>query len=127
MAVAVAHQPISVPEPLIDPVTAPVTKSLRFPQKPWADTKRVSILTGAERDDTIAQDITQLIGKTPTDTAMSEIKASISSNSQTLWHTNTHLSTTHPQATWSWSHRSHTFAGAALPHLPWTCQDCRQA
>lgn len=40
-------------------------QELRFPAAPWADTKRVSLLTGAERDAAIATDITQLIGHTP--------------------------------------------------------------
>lgn len=37
-------------------------KTLRFQDKPWSNTQRVSLLTGAERDTSIAQDISQLIG-----------------------------------------------------------------
>ena len=37
-------------------------KSLRFEEVPWGNTKRVNVLTGAERDETIAKDITELIG-----------------------------------------------------------------
>lgn len=37
-------------------------KTLLFHDKPWSSTQRVSLLTGAERDSAIAQDISQLIG-----------------------------------------------------------------
>lgn len=38
-------------------------KKLRFEDVPWANTKKIDILTGAERDVAIAKDITELIGE----------------------------------------------------------------
>ena len=37
-------------------------KALRFAEQPWADTHKVKVLTGAERDESIANNIAELIG-----------------------------------------------------------------
>lgn len=68
-AVVSEHPPVSLHEspalnaPSHDQQAQQHQKTLRFQHKPWSNTQRVSLLTGAERDATIAQDISQLIGK----------------------------------------------------------------
>lgn len=71
MATAVVAEPVALHEPQAKESSDTShaqqqhEKALRFQEQPWASTQRVSLLTGAERDATIAQDISQLIGYTP--------------------------------------------------------------
>jgi len=68
MATAVVAEPVALHEPQAKESSDTShaqqqhEKALRFQEQPWASTQRVSLLTGAERDATIAQDISQLIG-----------------------------------------------------------------
>lgn len=68
MATAVVAEPVTLHEPQTKESSDTShaqqqhEKALRFQEQPWASTQPVSLLTGAERDTTIAQDISQLIG-----------------------------------------------------------------